>query len=175
MIKKALIFSVFSVFCLLMGGNFLMAEIQDVVGFWTTIDDKTGVEESVIGIYEYQGKYYGRIVATYDKQGKIAETLSSPTDRAPGVKGHPFYVGMDIIWDLSQGRTRYEGGKILDPEKGHVYDVELWVEDGKLIVRGKFLFFGRNQTWIAADDQAFLSGSEKPDLSKFVPLIPEVD
>ena len=32
------------------------------VGTWKTIDDETGKPKSFVQIYEYQGKYYGKIV-----------------------------------------------------------------------------------------------------------------
>jgi uncharacterized protein (DUF2147 family) len=38
------------------------------------------------------------------------------------------------------------GGTILDPDDGKVYKAELWVEEGKLKVRGYLRFFYRTQT-----------------------------
>ena len=66
--------------------------------------------------------------------------------------------------------------KILDPEKGNIYNSELWVNsNGQLVVRGKYLMFGRSQEWFPALDKDFPSGFKKPDLNSFVPAIPEVD
>lgn len=148
---------------------------QDIVGFWKTIDDETGKPESIVGIYEYQGKYFGRIVATYDDNGNIEATMDRPKGRAPGVIGNPYYAGLDIIWNLENDGKRYTDGKILDPEHGRVYGAELWVNNnGDLVVRGKLLFFGRNQTWPAAQDSDFPPDFRKPDLTAFVPSIPRV-
>ena len=148
---------------------------QDIVGFWKTIDDETGKAESIVAVYEYQGKYYGRIVATYDENGNINATMYAPGQRAPGVIGNPFYAGLDIIWNLQNDGSRYTDGKILDPEHGRVYGAELWVNNnGDLVVRGKLLFFGRNQTWPPAQDNDFPSNFRKPDLTAFVPSIPRV-
>ena len=30
---------------------------ENITGLWTTIDDETGEEKSVVQIYEYQGKF----------------------------------------------------------------------------------------------------------------------
>lgn len=147
---------------------------DDVVGFWNTINEKTGKAESVIGIYEKNGKVYGRIIATYGLDGTIKETIDNPLERAPGVEGNPFYSGLDIIWDLKKEGNKYTGGKILDPEKGKVYDAEIWNEKGNLIVRGKIWVFGRNQTWVATKDSQFPQGFKKPDLSALTPKIPQV-
>ena len=42
----------------------------------------------------------------------------------------------------------WDDGEILDPENGKVYDCKIWVEDGKLQVRGYVAFFFRTQTWL---------------------------
>lgn len=147
---------------------------HDVVGFWKTVDDKTGTTQSIIGIYEYQGKIYGRIIATYADDGKIQDTMYSPKKRAPGVIGNPFYAGMDIIWDLKLEHTRYAEGKILDPEHGRVYDAEMWRQGNNLVVRGEIFFFGVNQTWPEAKDNDFPHDFVKPNLAQLVPVIPKV-
>jgi len=38
----------------------------------------------------------------------------------------------------------------MDPEDGKVYTAEIWVEEGKLKVRGYVGFFYRTQTWLRA-------------------------
>ena len=38
---------------------------DDVAGYWTTIDDETNTPKSVVQIYEYQGKVYGRVVELF--------------------------------------------------------------------------------------------------------------
>jgi len=146
---------------------------ESILGFWKSIDEKTGKPGCLVAIYEYRDKYYGRIVGTYNKEGVMEETIDAPQDRAPGVVGRPFYCGLDFIYDLKKGS--HCKGKIVDPQKGNVYRAELWVEDGNLIVRGKMLCFGRNQTWLPATQEDFPSFSKKPDVSQFVPVIPEVD
>jgi uncharacterized protein (DUF2147 family) len=101
------------------------------------------------------------------------DTIDAPQDRAPGVIGKPFYCGLDLIWDLKKGK--HCKGKIIDPKKGNIYRAELWVEDGNLIVRGKLLCFGRNQTWVPAATEDLPPNFKLPDVTKFVPVIPEVD
>lgn len=146
----------------------------DITGFWKTIDEKTGKQQSVIAIYPYNGRYYGRIVATFDDYGRMKESMYSPKERAPGVKGRPFYCGMDIIWNVQPAGKKFGNGKILDPEHGNIYDVELWTRGQNLVVRGKLLFFGRNQTWVPAQESDFAQNFQRPDLTKFVPQIPRV-
>lgn len=111
----------------------LKAEVQ---GFWTTIDDETGQEKSVVEIYEYQGKIFGKIVDIFSNKEATAKLPSSPK-----------IIGLDIIWDLEKQDNKYKNGSILDPKKGKIYGCELWREGDNLIVRGKIAFLGRNQTW----------------------------
>lgn len=129
---------------------------QNVTGLWTTVDDETNTPKSVVQIYEYQGKVYGRVVKLFKNEDKTAV----------GIKGAPKIVGLDILWELEDKGERFEDGKILDPAKGKIYSSEIWAEDGKLIVRGKIGPFGRNQTWIKNDDVHLL-------LKSSVPKIPE--
>lgn len=149
---------------------------QDITGFWKTVDEKTGKAQSMVAVYEYHGKYYGRIIGTFDDSGKMVETIYNPKGRAPGIQGNPYYCGMDIIWNLRkrEDSDRYKG-KIVDPEKGNIYKAEVWVEKGKLIVRGEVLFFGRNQTWPPAVNSDFPTHFIKPNLKTLVPVIPKVN
>lgn len=59
--------------------------------------------------------------------------------------------GMVIIKDLVRDGGEYAGGTILDPKEGKIYTCKLWVEDGKLMVRGYIAFFFRTQTWLRAE------------------------
>lgn len=110
---------------------------SDVIGLWTTIDDETKEAKSVVQVYEYQGKVYGRVV----------ELLKDKNAKAK-IKGNPAILGMDIIWDLEKEGETYSGGKVLDPQKGKVYGCEIWRDGKNLVVRGKIAFLGRNQTWL---------------------------
>lgn len=157
--------------CLLFFCSVLSA--QDITGFWKTVDEKTGKVGCVVAVYEYEGLRYGRIIGTFDDDGKMKESIYKPLERAPGVIGDPFYCGLDIIWDLEDRNVSYRG-KILDPQHGKVYNAELWVQNGNLIVRGKLLMFGRNQTWYPAKKSDFPADFKMPDVSSFVPVIPEV-
>ena len=114
---------------------------DNITGFWTTIDDETKTAKSVVQIYEYQGKYFGRVVELFKNKEAVAK-----------IKGSPKIKGLDIIWDLEKKGVKYKGGEILDPTKGKVYGCEIWREGDKLIVRGKIAFLGRNQTWLPNTD-----------------------
>lgn len=167
--KKTLLLSVF---CFLTLCSTLLA--QNIGGFWKKVNEKTDLPECIMAVYEYQGKHYGRMIATYDESGKMTDTIYSPKRRMDKIPGNPFFCGMDFIWSLRNRGSRYKG-KIVDPRSGSVYKAELWVRDNNLIVRGELLFFGKNVTWLPTVDSDFPKGFKKPDVSKFVPVIPESD
>jgi uncharacterized protein (DUF2147 family) len=121
---------------------------ESPVGTWRTVDEN-GREKSKVQIYEEGGKLFGKITA-----------LTEPADSAgkPKVcvhctgadKDKPI-VGLVIIRGLSPGGDRYKDGTILDPEDGKSYKAEVWVEDGKLKVRGYVGFLYKTQTWLKAN------------------------
>ena len=114
---------------------------DSVVGFWKTIDDETHEAKSIVQLYEHQGKLYGRVVDLLkDKQAKAA------------LPGSPDILGLDIIWDLTKKGDKYRGGEVLDPQKGRVYDCQIWLEGDKLILRGSLFGIGRKQVWLPAKD-----------------------
>jgi uncharacterized protein (DUF2147 family) len=147
---------------------------QDIIGFWKSYDEKTGKPQIIVAVYEHQQKYFGRVIASFDKNGVMGDTIYAPTSRTDRLVGDPFYVGLDIIWNLQKRGSKYSGGEILDPKRGKVYNVEMWTKNENLIVRGKLLFFGKNLTWYPAVETDFPEGFVKPDLTKLVPSIPQI-
>ena len=138
------LFFIMVVSCLLSSGIVLAADPP--VGTWKTVDDKTGKVKSEVQIYEEGGKLFGKITSLsnpLDKQGKpriCTECKGADKDKP--------IVGLVILKDLSLSKDRYKGGTILDPEDGKVYKAEVWIEDGKLKVRGYISLFYKTQTWI---------------------------
>lgn len=164
--------TLFSFFCILLFSSAVLAD-DKIEGYWITINEKSKKPESLVAIYPYNGVYYGRIIATFEQTGQLKDTLDNRTERAPGVKGNPYYVGLDFINSMVWNGRRYTG-KILDPQRGKIYNAEIWRQGDDLIVRGKLLGFGRNQTWIPFPENKFDKKLKKPDVSKFVPIIPIV-
>ena len=120
---------------------------QSIAGQWKTIDDETGKPRSIVEIEERDGKFYGKIVKLFREQGEEQDPLC---EECPGKKKNQKIIGMEIITDMElvKGENVYEDGEILDPESGNVYDCKLWIEDGKLMVRGYVMFLYRTQTWL---------------------------
>ncbi len=135
----------FLVLAVVLGANLSVAA-DSPVGKWNTVDDKSGKVKSEVQLYEEGGKLFGKIVGlteANDDKGK-PKTCSKCTG---GDKDKPI-VGLVIVKDLSPSGDRYKGGTILDPEDGKIYKAEVWVEDGKLKVRGYLGPIYQTQTWL---------------------------
>ncbi len=125
------------------------AQHEEITGLWKTIDDETGEPKSVVEIYLNEGKLYGKIVKLFRKPGEDPDPVCDKCDEDDPRKNQKI-IGMTIITDMvyDEDDDEWEDGEILDPKNGKVYDCKLWVENGKLQVRGYVLFFHRTQEWV---------------------------
>ena len=155
-----------------------------ITGLWKSTDQHSDQPRALVAIYEYQGQYFGRMLGSYDDNGKFKDTIVEKKERATGVVGNPPYCGMDFVFNVTkdsddegddqsdQGDTKYEG-KIIDPQEGKVYDAELWRDGDNLIVRGKIWIFGKNITWFGATPKDLPKGFSMSEIKSFVPVVPE--
>jgi uncharacterized protein (DUF2147 family) len=118
------------------------------VGRWRTVDDVTGKPQSVVSIWEENGKLYGRVQELVDPDPQDPNPRCE--DCTGEQKGKPV-IGLRILWDLEKDGDAWSGGTILDPASGKTYNCLLSVEDGgnTLKVRGfrGFSVLGRTQHW----------------------------
>lgn len=118
-----------------------------IFGRWVTIDDKSGKKRSIVEIIERGGKAYGKIVQLFREPGEEADPICDECNAADD-RYNMKVIGMEFIRGMVRAEEEWSDGTILDPEIGKVYDCKLWVEDGKLKVRGYVAFFFRTQTWV---------------------------
>ena len=161
----------FLLFFVLLIFTLYLPAADNITGLWHGVDEKTGQTTMYIYIYQYHGKVFGRMVATY-RDGVLKDLYNKPEARAEKWKGDPYYAGMDIIWNMEDKGKKWKKGNICDPKEGKIYGCELWKEKGNLIVRGKIGPFGRNQTWLPADKSELPSGLDYGNPSEWVPVIP---
>ncbi len=53
-----------------------------------------------------------------------------------------------MLKDFKYKNNKWEDGTIYDPEDGKTYKCSMWIEKGKLKVRGHWGLFHQTQTWI---------------------------
>ena len=125
-----------------------LADSMSPIGDWKTIDDETNKPKSVVRISEKDGVISGAVEKIFDpaKQNSKCDECADDDPR----KGKPV-IGMTILTGRRKaGENVYDGGEVLDPNNGKVYNARVTVVDGgkKLEMRGSILFFGRTQTWL---------------------------
>ena len=117
------------------------------IGLWQTLDDDTGKPASLIRISEKNGKFYGVIEKLLDPN-----LQTSVCEKCAGVHKDQPLIGMTILQGVQQKSDGYEGGEILDPDNGKIYQCKFkLINDGKkLEVRGYIgsALFGRIQIWL---------------------------
>lgn len=137
-----------SVLTLTFGLTSSYADATSAVGKWQTRDDNTGKPNSVITIWQIDGKYFGRISKIYPVNG--AQT-SDICVKCKGEKHNQPMLGLVIIENAVLQGQKYVGGRILDPRDGKIYHCTLEVgKDGKILkVRGYIgmPIFGKSKIW----------------------------
>lgn len=160
---------------LLLAAGALFA-LDDITGIWKQIDEKTNKPETLVYIYSYQGKLFGRMLVSYNSDGSVNDTIYIRKDVADKLMGAPPFCGLDYVYNLVAKGNEYKGG-IMDPRTAEEYDCRVWKDGSKLIVRGQLkglgFFLGRNQTWLAACAEDLPPGFQVPDPSTFVPVVPK--
>ncbi len=123
------------------------AQINQIVGDWKTVDDKTGEKRSIVTIYKgSDGLYYGKVskLLMYQELHPKCEACQGEDKNAP-------VEGLVIIRGMKAEDGQLVGGKVLDPESGKFYYGKIYLQNGNLVLRGsldKRGFLGRNQTWV---------------------------
>ena len=117
------------------------------VGTWRSVDEETKQPKAQIVITEQSGVLTGRI----DKLLRPGADPNAVCGHCTDDRKDKPVVGMDIIRGAkkAEGKEVWEGGRVLDPEKGSTYALRLTPIDGgnKLEVRGSIGPFGRTQVW----------------------------
>ncbi|TCI92728.1 DUF2147 domain-containing protein [Tenacibaculum sp. M341] len=118
---------------------------QTIFGKWENKDEDTGKVDSVIEVYEKDGKAYAKIVEILNEDRKDAVC-----DQCKGKNKNQPILGMNILNGLEKDGDEWSGGKILDPKNGKVYKCYIQlVENDKLKIRGYigFSLIGRTAYW----------------------------
>ncbi|MCM1034353.1 MAG: DUF2147 domain-containing protein [Paludibacter sp.] len=138
--------TILALVALIVGSIAGSAQINEIVGEWYTVDDKTGESYSVVSIYKgSNGKYYGKITEML-LPGTEDEICTACKDEDKNKR----ILGMVIIRDMVEKDGVLSGGKVLDPDNGKFYYGKIYIENGKLALRGsldKWGALGRTQFW----------------------------
>ncbi|MGB2225028.1 MAG: DUF2147 domain-containing protein [Polaribacter sp.] len=122
---------------------------QTIFGKWHSFNDETQEIESVIEVYEKDGKAFAKIIEIKNPDRKTAVC-----DMCKGSNKDKPILGMEILSGLQMDDDEWSGGKILDPKNGKEYKCYIkLIEDNKLKIRGYvgFSLLGRTAYWQRAE------------------------
>ena len=137
MMKK--LFLTISFFAIALISN---AQIEKILGEWSTVNDKTGEIEAVILFYQGDnGLYYGKTTRVFEKGKELFD---------------PEYIGLVLVKDFKLENGKLVGGTLCEPHEDKIYygKISYNAKDNTLIVRGsldRYGWLGRSQTWIKGE------------------------
>ena len=125
------------------------AQVDKLLGNWTSVDDATGEEEGVVNIFKASdGLYYGKLVKLL-----APEMKGAVCDKCEGDDHNKPLEGLTLMRGLKADGDVLSGGTIIDPKNGKVYNVKVSFDakKNKLKLRGsldKSGLIGRTQYWM---------------------------
>ena len=99
-----------------------------------------------IEIYEYNGKYFGKIIALNGYENGQTKDINNPD---PSQREDPL-IGKVIIKNLEYDRKgkKWENGSMYGPEKGMVFNLKVTeVKQNEIVVVGSKLIFWKTLEW----------------------------
>jgi len=121
---------------------------QTIFGKWHSTNEETGKVDSVIEVYEKNGKAFAKVVEI-----KNPDRKNALCDLCKGENKNKPILGLNILTGLEKDDDEWSGGKILDPRNGKIYKCYIKLEEpNKLKIRGYigFALIGKTAFWIRA-------------------------
>lgn len=129
--------------------SFLLISIsvcsQTIFGKWNSFDEETNKIESVIEVYEKDGKAYAKIIEITDPERQTATCTE-----CKGKRKNQRILGMDILTGLKKKKDEWSGGKILDPKNGKEYKCYIKLLDNNTLKLRGYIgisLLGRTAIW----------------------------
>jgi uncharacterized protein (DUF2147 family) len=93
-----------------------------VTGLWKVVDDKDGIEKSIVEIYERNNRYFGKVVKL------LSASKRTHCEKCTGALKNQPLTGMVILYDLKKTANGGRDGKVLDPSTGKIFSCYIELE-----------------------------------------------
>lgn len=117
---------------------------EALLGKWLTQD-----QDAIVEIYESDGKYFGKVVKLIPATHEDGSTIVDAYNPDKALQSRELLGANTILnfeWDANN--QKLVNGKVYDPKNGKTYRGKIWVEDGKLMLRGYVAMFHRTEAWV---------------------------
>jgi uncharacterized protein (DUF2147 family) len=122
----------------------LSIKSQTIFGKWNSRSD-AGIVDSVLEIYEKNGKAYAKLVQVLNPNREGARCIN-----CDGEFKDKLVLGLDILSGLEKDEDEWSGGTIIDPRNGNTYSCYIkLIQANKLKLRGYIgiSLFGKTAYW----------------------------
>ncbi|MDP5105254.1 DUF2147 domain-containing protein [uncultured Polaribacter sp.] len=122
---------------------------QTIFGTWHSKNEDTGKVDSVVEVYEHNGKAFAKIIEI-----KNPDRKNAVCDLCDGKNKNKPILGLNILTGLQKDGEEWSGGQILDPRNGKIYKCYIKLEGAnKLKIRGYigFALIGKTAYWERAE------------------------
>jgi uncharacterized protein (DUF2147 family) len=122
---------------------------QTIFGKWNSTNEETGNIDSIIEVYEKDGKAFAKVIEIKGSTRKNAVCEKCEDEN----KNKPI-LGLNILTGLQENEDEWSGGNILDPRNGRIYNCYIkLIKPNKLKIRGYIglALFGKTAYWERAE------------------------
>ncbi|MGK0326280.1 MAG: hypothetical protein ACJA1D_001631 [Polaribacter sp.] len=122
---------------------------QTIFGKWNSTNEETGNIDSIIEVYEKDGKAFAKVIEIKGSARKnaVCEKCEDENRNKP-------ILGLNILTGLEENEDEWSGGNILDPRNGRIYNCYIkLIKPNKLKIRGYIglALFGKTAYWERAE------------------------
>jgi|TARA_B110000046_G_C13022721_1_gene412098 uncharacterized protein (DUF2147 family) len=122
---------------------------QTIFGKWNSTNEETGNIDSIIEVYEKDGKAFAKVIEIKGSARKnaVCEKCEDENRNKP-------ILGLNILTGLEKNDDEWSGGNILDPRNGRIYNCYIkLIKPNKLKIRGYIglALFGKTAYWERAE------------------------
>ena len=122
---------------------------QTIFGKWNSTNEETGNIDSIIEVYEKDGKAFAKVIEIKGSARKnaVCEKCEDENRNKP-------ILGLNILTGLEKNKDEWSGGNILDPRNGKIYNCYIkLIKPNKLKIRGYIglALFGKTAYWERAE------------------------